>query len=248
MLVSRFLPYSVKLGIKKFRHSKTGGVRFCPVCQSTLVSFGAAGGGRRPDARCRVCASLERHRFVWLYFERCTHLLNPDPPQQMLHIAPEPQISRKLRKVKQLDYLSGDLHGHKAMVAVDITNMQFPDESFDYIYCSHVLEHVEEDRRALREFYRVLRPGGLAILMVPIFPKKYPLTFEDFSIRDPQDRERVFGQHNHVRICGLDYSERMEEAGFKVQTLRPFDLLSRDEMVRFAVPPNESPIFACSKS
>ena len=131
----------------------------------------------------------------------------------MLHVAPEQVFAEKFEKMSSLDYLSADLDSPLAKVRMDIRDIQYPDDSFDVICCSHVLEHVEEDRQAMAEFHRVLRPGGWAILQVPILGEK---TFEDPSMKTPEERERVFGQHNHVRIYGRDYKDRLEAAGFTV--------------------------------
>jgi SAM-dependent methyltransferase len=112
-----------------------------------------------------------------------------------------------------LDYLSADLEPRNAMIVMDITNIQYPNGTFDVILCSHVLEHVPDDRKALSELFRVLRPGGWAILQVPIVAAA---TFEDPSVTDPEEREKLFGQHDHVRNYGLDYRDRLADAGFSV--------------------------------
>ena len=113
-----------------------------------------------------------------------------------------------------MDYLSIDLAEGAAMVRMDVTNLGLPDDSFDVIYCSHVMEHIPDDRRAMRELHRVLRPGGWAVLQVPILRET---TFEDSSVTAPEDRERVFGQWDHVRVYGRDYVHRLSEAGFDVR-------------------------------
>ena len=109
---------------------------------------------------------------------------------------------------------------------MDIMDIQYPDESFDVIYCSHVLEHVPDDRKAMREFRRVLKRGGWAILLVPITAGK---THEDPSITEPAERLRVFGQEDHVRIYGPDYVDRLREAGFAVTETRVPDLVSPED-------------------
>jgi ubiquinone/menaquinone biosynthesis C-methylase UbiE len=114
---------------------------------------------------------------------------------------------------RYIDYLAADLDSRKAMTVMDITDIQHPDGSFDVILCSHVLEHIPDDRKALSEFFRVLRPGGWAILQVPIAADT---TFEDPTITDPAERQKLFGQHDHVRNYGPDYSSRLAEAGFSV--------------------------------
>jgi predicted SAM-dependent methyltransferase len=131
----------------------------------------------------------------------------------MLHVAPEPELSRWLQEVEYIDYVSADLSSPRAMVRMDISDIQYRDNTFDVIYCSHVLEHVPDDRKAMREFWRVLKNGGWAILQVPITAD---VTFEDPTVTSPEERERLFGQHDHVRRYGPDYRDRLVDVGFSV--------------------------------
>ena len=189
-----------------------GTARYCHCCDSQcrkLLSFGLR---KRSNARCPFCGSLERHRLISLYLERKTDLFD-GRPKKLLHVAPEAPLSDLFESADYIDYLSADLERGDVMTAMDITDIQYSDDTFDVILCSHVLEHVPEDRRALAEFFRVLKPGGWAILQVPILADK---TFEDFSVTDPGERERLFGQHDHVRSYGPDYADRLAEAGFSV--------------------------------
>jgi predicted SAM-dependent methyltransferase len=162
----------------------------------------------------------------------------------MLHFAPEKSIMPRLKKLAHLDYITADLY-KKAMVKVDITDIQYPDDSFNIVYCSHVLEHIDDDRLAMRELYRVLKPQGWAVLMVPIAGEK---TLEDPSVTDPVERERLFGQHNHVRQYGTDFKERLEEAGFNVRAMYPVDIVPAEEMKRFSIPASEHPVYFCTKN
>ena len=186
--------------------------RYCPCCQAHLRRFKPFGVVPRPEACCPVCWSLERHRLINLYMTQKTDLLD-GRRKRMLHVAPEPQLSWWFQAQPHIDYLSADLFAVNAMVKMDITDIQYPDDSFDVIYCSHVLEHVPDDRKAMREFRRVLRPGGWAILQVPITAD---VTFEDPTVTTPAERERLFGQHDHVRRYGPDYKDRLGDAGFSV--------------------------------
>jgi 2-polyprenyl-3-methyl-5-hydroxy-6-metoxy-1,4-benzoquinol methylase len=152
-----------------------------------------------------------------LYMTRKTDLFD-GRRKAMLHVAPEPALSPWFQQKAYIDYLSADLSSSRAMVRMDICDIQHANDTFDVIYCSHVLEHVPDDRKAMREFWRVLKAGGWAILQVPITS---PATFEDPSVASPSERERLFGQHDHVRRYGPDYRDRLADAGFSV-TVDPF--------------------------
>jgi SAM-dependent methyltransferase len=169
---------------------------------------------------CPICMSIERHRLACLFFEKKTNLFEQGS-KKLLHIAPEEALRTRFKAIRDLDYLSADLEATDAMVKMDITNIQFPDNSFNVIFCSHVLEHVLEDRKAMREFYRVLTEGGWLVVIVPDFSDK---TFEDSNVTSPEEREKVFGQRDHVRIYGQDFRERLCEAGFEVEVITVKDL------------------------
>ena len=121
-----------------------------------------------------------------------------------------------------------------AQVRLDITALPFADGSLDAVVCNHVLEHVPDDRAAMREFRRVLSPRGWAILQSPLDPRR-AVTFEDFSVQDPGERERVFGQFDHVRIYGRDYIDRLTTAGFRVEAVPFADQLGSDTVTRHAL-------------
>jgi SAM-dependent methyltransferase len=195
------------------RAANFGFARYCPWCGGHLRRFVPFGLIPRPEAKCPVCNSLERHRLIYLYLTQRTTLFDRRP-KKLLHIAPEPQLAALFKSTASIDYLSADLFSPDAMVKMDITDIQYPDNTFDAIYCSHVLEHVLDDRKAMREFCRVLKPDGWAILMVPITAD---VTFEDATVTSPEERERLFGQHDHVRRYGPDYKDRLTEAGFNVK-------------------------------
>lgn len=219
-----------------------GAERYCPCCESSLRRFKSYGVVPRPDAMCGVCGSLERDRLVYLFIRRETDL-EDGVPKKVLHIAPEPLFTRLFREAANSDYLSADLMDVSAMVKMDITDIQYPDNSFDVIYCSHVLEHVPDDRRAMREFFRVLRPGRWAILQVPITA---PTTFEDPSVTDPNERERLFGQYDHVRRYGPDYAGRLMEAGFVVEIVDFVTTIDAIQAARYGLRPDDR-IYYCRK-
>jgi hypothetical protein len=180
------------------------------------------------ELECPFCWSYPRHRTTFIYFKERTNLFD-GKPKRMLHVAPE-CLAEKFRKARYIDYLSADLDPVTtgAMVKMDITDIHYPDNSFDVIYCSHVLEHVPEDRKAMRELARVLKPTGWAVLAVPIMRQE---TFEDPKITSPADRLRVYGQEDHVRAYGQDFADRLRESGFDV-TVDPFARGLSEEMVQ----------------
>ena len=242
------LPEPVKAPLRRARgfvaalpYRGTG--RWCPVCRTPSRRFREYGIVPRPDALCMHCGALERHRLAWLYLERRTELFD-GRPKRMLHVAPEDAFERRLRRALGEGYLTADLSEARAMVAMDVEDIQMPDGSFDVIFCSHVLEHVRDDRRAMREFFRVLRPGGWAVLLVPITAEK---TVEDPTVTDPAERLRRFGQDDHVRRYGPDYVDRLREAGFTVTVTRVPDLATPEEAERMALTPAAGEIYFCTK-
>jgi len=218
--------------------------RYCPVCRKTSSKFHSFGFVRREDAQCVFCGALERHRFVWQYFVEFTNLFD-EKTKKMLHVAPEQCFESRLRNSLGEDYITADLVNPRAMVKMDIANIQYPDGYFDVIYCSHVLEHVQDDKKAMREFCRVLKQGGWAILLVPINADR---TFEDSSIVDPAERLRVFGQEDHVRCYGIDYIDRLRDSGFKVKVSSVFDLFDKNDIVRMGLTPASGEIYYCTKA
>src|SRR5262245_6184809 len=188
-----------------------GRSRYCSVCDSRSRFFLSHGplSRRRKDIVCPICLSRRRHRLAWIYLNSYTNLTDGSP-KKLLHFAPETEFTKRFRKIRGIDYLSADLVSPHAIVKMDITDIDRPDSSFDVIYCSHVLEHVPDDRKAISEMFRVLKPGGWALIQVPMSKKG---TIEDPSITDAGERERLFGQSNHVRRYGLDIKDRLAAAG-----------------------------------
>lgn len=242
------LPEPVKAPLRRARRfiaaiPYRGTGRWCPVCGRSSGRFRDFGIVPRPDALCMHCGALERHRLAWLYLERGTDLFD-GRPKRMLHVAPEAAFEPRLRKALGDRYLTADLSPGRAAVAMDIEDIRMPDGWFDVIFCSHVLEHVDDDRRAMRELFRVLKPGGWAILLVPITAD---VTVEDPSITDPAERLRRFGQDDHVRRYGPDYVDRLRDAGFAVTITRVADLATPEEAERMALTPAAGEIYFCTK-
>lgn len=224
-----------------------GTARYCPFCKKSsnrFNGFGVPPSPIREDAQCPRCSCLERHRLLWLFLEQKTNFFSEIPARSMLHVAPESSFEKKFAEVIGDGYLTADLYNPKAMVEMDITNITYPNESFDVIYCSHVLEHVQDDLKAMREFHRVLKTDGFALLLVPIGAEE---TYEDPSITAPKERERVFGQSDHVRIYGADYIDRLRSAGFSVEKTSINDLVDSDEARRMGLTDAGGDIFFCTK-
>lgn len=226
------------------RVASAGTSRMCPVCGGRSRRFLPYGVVPRADARCLRCGALERHRLVWLYFAQHSDLFDRPSPR-VLHIAPEPAFARRLRRRLGPGYVTADIAGGGTTEACDVTHLPHRDESFDVVYCSHVLEHVPDDRRAMREMARVLRPTGWAMVLVPITAER---TDEDPTITDPAERLRRFGQHDHVRRYGPDYVDRLRDAGFAVDVVRVADLVSPRDAERMGLTRAAGELFHCRRA
>lgn len=189
-----------------------GGAVGCPVCGRRFSHFLAHRG--QANARCPLCGSMERHRLLWLWLRAESDFFTA--PLRVLHFAPEFGIKQRLSRQSNLNYATADLGSRLADEHFDITEIPHPDGSFDVILCNHVLEHVAEDRKAMQELHRILRPGGWAVLMTPV-GKGVPMTEE--GVIDPDARLRRFGQEDHVRLYGQDFYDRLRDAGFEVEVV-----------------------------
>jgi SAM-dependent methyltransferase len=146
--------------------------------------------------------------------------------------------------MKAIRYLSGDLQEPEAMVRLDLTSLDLPDQCFDVIICLHVLAHISNDRQAMREIFRVLKPGGVALIMTPMNTGEQS-TYEDPTIIAPNDRDKAFGEWDFVRIYGLDFTDRLKEANFDVEVVLPADKL--DESSRKTMGVWNDRIFVCRR-
>ncbi|MGV3658030.1 MAG: class I SAM-dependent methyltransferase [Chitinophagaceae bacterium] len=204
----------------------------CPFCHYSSRSWFVIGydypvikekkiipSGRRPGG-CYNCRSSDKERLVYMYLKEKTDLLKPRNNISVLHMAPERKLSQALQQLQLKEYVCGDLfadgyHYPDYVQNMNVLHLPFPDNHFDLVICNHVLEHVPEDRAAMKEIARVLKKGGQAIMQVPI-SHALDATYEDFSITEPHEREKVFGQYDHVRIYAKDYVDRLQESGFEV--------------------------------
>ncbi|MFN4146468.1 MAG: class I SAM-dependent methyltransferase [Runella sp.] len=217
----------------------------CPVCGSTYRKFLPYGRNPgRDNALCPSCLSLERHRLMYLYLQRKTNFFEEN--LKLLHVAPEYCFIKRFEQQKNLDYVSADIESPLAKVKMDIHQIPFEAHTFDVAFCNHVMEHVADDHQAMSELYRVLKPGGWAIIQSPQDLTR-ATTYEDASITDPREREKHFWQDDHLRLFGRDYGQRLQKAGFHVtEDYFVMNELTPDEVRRFSLPSNEI-IYFCQK-
>lgn len=180
--------------------------------------------------------SLERHRMLWLYLKNETDIFTKKI--RLLHFAPEPAFHKIFKNCNNISYDTIDLNSPLAEIKADICNLPIENDTYDYILCNHVLEHIDDDIKAMSELYRVLKKGGVGIFQIPIDIKRKK-TFEDPSITEPKERNRRFGQYDHVRIYGMDYFDRLFSVGFSVQQIHYAKNLTKEEITRYCLNPKE---------
>ena len=193
-------------------------------------------GQQRPNVLSPSTLSLERHRLLWLYLQGETEFFNK--PLKVLHLAPEQCFLSLFKKMKNLNYTTADLYSPIVDVKADILDLPFESDLFDVVFCNHVLEHIEDDHKAMSELYRVMKPGGWGIFQIPQ-DLSLEKSYEDFSIKDPEERARHFGQYDHVRIYGKDYFDRLRKAGFGVKEIDYSSLLSPELVERYRLAKGE---------
>ena len=194
------------------------------------------GGGYRETVVCPNCGSWDRERHIFLYLKNKTNVFNKQ--LRLLHVAPESQLKKFFLKCESLDYVTADLSKPDVMVKIDIMNIQFEENSFDVILCNHVLEHVDDDKKAMDELYRILKPEGFAILQVPI---SYAIskTYENPNAITPEQREKEFGQFDHVRLYGKDYGDSLTASGFTLEKWNFIKAMGKEEGKKFGLMENE---------
>ncbi|MCM5663841.1 class I SAM-dependent methyltransferase [Galbibacter mesophilus] len=180
--------------------------------------------------------SLERHRLLWLYLKSETNFFSE--PLKLLHFAPEQAFHKRFKKLENIDYTTTDLESPLADIKADICNLPFEENAFDVILCNHVLEHIKDDKKAMQELFRVMKPGGWGIFQIPQDINRKE-TFEDDSIVDRKKRAEIFGQYDHVRIYGMDYFDKLRSVGFEVEEVKIQSKLSSEEIKKYALNPNE---------
>ena len=187
----------------------------CPCCGEQAATFLPHGTKNLPNRKCPSCGSLERHRLHWIYLRERTNLLKD--PLKVLHFAPEVALQKLLKSQSKLDYHSADLSSKRAAEHFDICAIPYPDNTFDVILCSHVLEHVPDDRKAMAELFRVMKTAGWGLIEAP-YTSSLAETLEDPTVTTDEERTRLYGQADHLRRYGRDYFDRLRSAGFEVVT------------------------------
>ncbi len=194
----------------------------------TFLPYGY--GKQRNNVLSPSTLSLERHRLLWLYLKNETDFFIS--LKKALHFAPEQAFYKRFSNMKNLDYTTTDLNSPLADVKADICNLPFKDNTFDVILCNHVLEHIPDDTKAMRELFRVLKVGGMGIFQIPQDLNR-ERTFEDHSITDKKERAKIFGQYDHVRIYGRDYFDKLRKVGFKVEEVDYTATLNKTEIDKY---------------
>lgn len=217
------------------------GWRYCIVCENKVEEFypygididlyknhHIIGGGYRAGVDCPCCGVGDRERWFYYVLKTKTNIFSGG---RVLHFAPENIVDKRIREIDLIDYYSADIVPGKAQHITDITDMQYKDETFDYVICNHVLEHIPDEEKAIREIKRVLKSDGKWIFSVPICTDMK--TLEDKQIKTPEDRLKFYGQEDHVRLYGNDFLEIFGRYGWKLQTFSPNEEFSREEIDKY---------------
>jgi len=222
-----------------------GGEFICPCCGWRLRTFTRGGTSfkKRPYGYCPRCNSKARHRRDWLFLQEKTNLFSER--LCLLHVSPKYALSRRFANMPNIRFVGVDIEQRPYVSRlVDITDIPFESNFCDAIICIHVLEHIEQDRKAIRELYRVLKPGGWAMITVPINLDRR--TYEDPTIVTPAERKKQFGEAQHVRVYGFDFKDRLKESGFEVHLDRGADI-AFDTKEKYGLLDDEN-VFYCTKN
>jgi SAM-dependent methyltransferase len=234
----KYLQRVAGVGLKVLAIAYRGTAVTCPICEKSFRKFLPYGRiNPRPNALCPSCLSLERHRLIWLYLRERSDFFTRK--MKILHVAPEACFIQRFEKIHGDGYITADIESPLAKVKMDIHQIPFEDNTFDLVLCNHVLEHVTNDIQAMSEIHRVLKPHGFSILQVPFFFPLPQKTLENASITDPREREKAFGQDDHVRKFGKDYLSRIEKAGLVAVEDSFINTLTEESMHRFGLAKGE---------
>ncbi|UBZ15400.1 methyltransferase domain-containing protein [Flagellimonas marinaquae] len=252
--MSSLLNFSIKQKHREYRKKRKekifkGNIVQCSICNSEYREFAPFGNTKRKNSKCHNCGSLERHRLIWKYIQDKKLITKP---VRLLHFAPEKVFYDIFSESHDIAYFPCDLHpkvydykGKTIINKVYIAQIPYETDSFDFILCNHVLEHIPNDALAMSELYRVMKPNGLGIFQVPI---DYNLekTYEDFSITSPKARLKAFGRRDHVRWYGKDYKLRLADAGFEVIEDDYISSFTKEEQFKYGFDCTEK-IYLCRK-
>jgi len=244
-----FLGGNLPLFLKKF-FSIFGYIPFighnyyCPICEKHFRNFIAFSSSQHKFIICPRDGSRKRQRLIWLFMKKYTELFKKS--LKLLYVAPVYCFDTRFKKMKHIDYYSIDLFSSFAMYKMDLTKLKFKSKSFDAVICNHVLEHIEDDRLAIKEIYRVLKSGGWALLTVPI-DIGLEKTLEDKNIHTAQERLLYYGQKDHLRLYGKDFRERLATAGFDVSQINFSEKLNNQTISHCGLNEEEI-IFYCKKN
>jgi len=232
-------PYRMKKIVKSLIYR--GGRYWCPVCRHAVPYFKAYDciWPERENEICPVCRSFSRHRFMWMCLEQADLLVSG---MHVLEFAPSSCITTRLRKLGAI-CTTTDLCMPGVDVHADICQLPFDVSSFDFVLCSMVLEHIEDDLQAMREVFRVLRNGGVAFFIVPL---RDGSTLEDPTVIETEERLKVFGQEDHVRYYGFDIEARLDSVGFEVKVMTSGSELDEEVLIRQGIAEDDV-IFVCKK-
>jgi SAM-dependent methyltransferase len=216
----------------------------CPVCSATFSKFLPYGRlTARENALCPNCLALERHRLMYLYLKEKTNFFTDN--LKLLHVAPEYCFIDRFEKMPNIESITADIESPLAKIKMDLHHIPFAENTFDVVFCNHVMEHVADYMQCMKEIHRVLKPNGWAIIQSPQDWTK-ATTFEDPTITDPKEREKVFWQNDHLRLFGRDYNKVLEKAGFRVKEDRFVQEMPKSKSERYALPLEEI-IYYCEK-
>lgn len=207
----------------------------------TFLPYGY--GKQRNNVLSPSTLSLERHRLLWLYLQNETNFFKPkrvtgSSKLKILHFAPEQAFYKRFKKLKHIEYTTTDLNSPLADIKADICDLPFKENSYDIILCNHVLEHIPNDTKAMKELFRVLKPGGMGVFQIPQDLNREN-TFEDNSITDRKERAKIFGQYDHVRIYGRDYFNKLRRLGFIVNEVNYTSTLSKESIKKYCLAEGE---------
>lgn len=237
--ISNKYRYALKYRFRKFFYY--GNIHYCPCCERYLRKFAPFGEPRRLNAECPFCYVMERHRIRYLFFKNRTNFFSAN--LRVLDVGPEFFLQKIFRSLPNLDYVSADINPDNAMLQMDVTAIKFEDNSFDFILCLSVIEHVVNDKKAICELFRVLKHGGYAIIEVPI---NYDLKE---TVEFLTKNEKI--HHNkdlHVREYGPDFIDLLKKIGFKIYIINFKKELPINKINFYGLMNCEENIYICYKT